>query len=423
MFGAVFGSAFGVGLRPRFRTAPQVAGVMDRITAEAAIGARPGDDLRIDIVAEEGALVPEGAPVARLRDHPGIALVAPMAARVARIALLPGRRLSEIVLFHEAGGDRQAHVVRGAEAPAALRALMQAAGFWPRLRRRPFGGMPAPGETPAALVVMAADTRPLAPDPRAALDGREDDLERGLAALTTLTEGPVVLCEGAEAPAPGRSPGVRRIAVGRLHPHGLPGHAIHRHAPAGHDRPVWDLLAEDVADLGALLRSGHLPQTRLVRVAGPALSETRTLRCQAGADLRALSYGAVLPGPHVILSGSPLDGHPARWLSGRDRQVTVVPHPPARPQAHWFRSALTRWSLPRPVIPSAALMQSAGAAFPVMAMVRALAVGDDETAMRLGALSLLEEDLALMDYVTGGDPGLAGLLRAMLDRTAREMAA
>ncbi len=432
----MFANVFSAGLMPGFRTPPPPppssssarSGPTTVTTAEAAITARPGDNLRIEVLADEATSVPEGAPVARLSSHPEIVLVAPMPARVARIGLRPGRRLSEIVVFHDEAGDRLEHKISAAARAgdeAALRALMQAAGFWPRIRRRPFGGMPSPGERPAALVVMAVDTKPLALDPRAAITGREEDLDRGLAAFSGLTDGPVLLCQGAGTSVAGQGAAgrLRRVTPGAWHPHGLAGHSIHRHCPAGIDTPVWDVHVEDVTDLGALLRTGHLPQTRLVKVAGAALTETRILRCQAGADLRALVYGAVLPGPHVVLSGSPLDGHPSRWLGARDRQVSVLPAPSAAPQPHWFRAALTRWSLPRPVIPTAALTQSAGSTFPVMAMVRALAVGDDETAMKLGVLSLLEEDLALIDYVIGGDPALMTLLRTMLDRIETELAA
>jgi len=51
-----------------------------------------------------------------------------------------------------------------------------------------------------------------------------------------------------------------------------------------------------------------------------------------------------------------------------------------------------------------------------MALLRALSVGDDEEAIELGALSLLEEDLALADYVTDAEPRFATHLRTALNR-------
>lgn len=423
----MLGGRLGTGLHVATGSPPRRGGEpVHRLTEEAAVLCPPGGDLRVDDVASEGTLLAQGAPVVRLREHPGTALVAPMAGRVARVVLRPGRRLAEIVLFREAGGDRHRHEAPGsASSEAHMRRLMHSAGLWIRLQRRPFGRLPPPDERPAAIFAMAADTRPMAPDPRLALQGREEDLARGLSALARLTDGPVLLCQQAgpalveNGIADGR---VTIVTIGPRHPQGLPGLRIHDLRPAGIDMPVWDIHAEDAADLGALLATGLLPETRLVSVAGTAMDESLLVRCQPGADMRGLSHGHVRPGPHVLMAGSPLDGREAHWLGPRDRQVTVRPRArTARP--HWFIQALTRSSTQAPVIPTAALEQSVGGAFPAAAMIRALASGDDETAMKLGVLSLLEEDLALADYVIGGAPGLSTLLRRMLDRIETEYAA
>lgn len=412
------------GLTLPITTPPLAGGIEDAPTDEAAIAAPPGAGLRVDVAVAEGEAVAAGAVLARLRADPAVALVAPMPGRVAAVRLRPGRQLDEIVLFHEAGGDRLRHDTTAAGADdAALRALMQVAGVWPLLRRRPFGGMPAAGEVPAAIFVMASDTRPLAPDPTRALEGRQEDFALGLDALARLTPGPVLLGQSAgvaltdAGAARGR---LRVLPSGPRHPQGLPGIQIHRHFPALPERPVWDIHAEDVAGLGELLATGQMPAARLVMVAGPGLSETRLLRCQPGADLRGLAHGVVRPGPHRLLTGSVLDGREARWLGWRDRQVTVLPREDAPPRPHWFRAALTRAARPRPLIPTAALDQALGGALPAAVLARALGAGDDETAARLGALSLLEEDLALADYVTAAAPRLALRLRGMLDRIAAE---
>jgi Na+-transporting NADH:ubiquinone oxidoreductase subunit A len=152
------------------------------------------------------------------------------------------------------------------------------------------------------------------------------------------------------------------------------------------------------------------------------LQESRLVRAHPGADLRGLTLRAAAPGAHILISGSPLDGHEAHWLALRHRQVTVLPRHPKLASPHWFVSALTRSGLPKPVIPTAALRQAFGAALPAVALVRALSSGDDEMAMKLGALSLLEEDVGLADYILGGEAQLAGLLRGMLDRVRAEFA-
>lgn len=411
------GLALRAGLTPPFATPPEtVRGPVDAVTEEAGVVSPPGPSLRVQPLVEQGQLVAQGAPVAALADRPEIQLVAPMAGRVARVALGPGKTLGEIVLFRESGGDRHRFT-----AQEDVRDLAQAAGLWPRICRRPFGGMPRPDERPSGIVVMAVDTRPHAPDPVAALTGREDAFARGLDALSTLTDGPVHLClpQGADLPT-----GTARVLTcGPRHPQGLPGHQVHRHWPATLDAPVWDIHAEDVADLGDLIETGHVPETRLVRVAGDALRETRLVRTQPGADLRGLTHAHLEPGAHRLLSGSPLDGVQAYWLGPRDRQVSALTRPTPAPDQHWFVKALTRSALPRPVIPTSALRHAMGGDMPAAPLARALAAGDDETAMDLGVLCYLEEDLALADYVTGDGAHLRQLLRRMLDRIATEYAA
>jgi Na+-transporting NADH:ubiquinone oxidoreductase subunit A len=286
--------------------------------------------------------------------------------------------------------------------------------------------MPAPDEEPAAIIVMAADTRPFATDPRRAIEGREDAFIRGLAALERLTGGPVLVCQ---KDGPGRIDHgvglgrIRAVPCGSRHPQGSAGIRIHQVFPAGLDAPVWDIHAEDVAALGALLQTGRLPMTRLVRIAGPALREARTVRTHPGADLRQLTQRIVDRGPHVVMSGSPLDGHPASWLAPRHRQVTVLPRESSSRRSHWLIAALTQSAGAKPAIPTAALTQAFGAALPALPFIRALSAGDDETAMKLGILSLLEEDVALAEYVLSGTGQITDQLRAMLDRIQVEFAA
>jgi len=419
--------AFGAGLTLRFPSPPpSTSDPDDVVTEEAGIRNPTGQTLRVTPLVQEEELVAQGAPVACLRDHPGMRFVAPMPGRVARIDLRPGRKLSQIVLFREAGGDVLAHDATGAESESGLRALMQKAGLWPWLRRRPFGGMPDSHERPAAIVVMAADTRPFAPDPRRALEGRKEAFMRGLDALCVLTEGPILVCSAPGSALLDRSPGkvrIREVECGPRHPQGLPGFRIHDLVPATIEAPVWDAHAEDVAALGELLSTGILPMRRLVSVAGAALRQGRLVRTQPGADLRGLTNRFVMAGSHVVMSGSALDGHEAHWLAPRHRQVTVLPRAPAGRSPHWLVSALTRSALPKPVIPTAALVQAFGAALPAAPLVRALSSGDSEAAIKLGVLSLLEEDVALADYVLGGEAQLAELLRGMLERIRTEFMA
>lgn len=420
----MFGPLFSAGLVLPFSTLPSAQAAPEtHITDEAALIPDHGEALRIDVLVPEGGRVSQGQPVMRLRDTPGIALVAPMAGQVARVELRPGRRLLQAVLFHDARGDRyRFDTSTAARGPDGLRALLQQSGLWRMFRSRPFGRPPKVAEVAAAIFVMCVDTRPNAAAPAVALAGREADFERGLAALAGFAAGPIFFCEPGKARYGGAVPSqITRLQAGALHPQGAAGLLIHRQFPARIAAPVWDIAAEDVADLGAVLETGYLPPTRLVAIAGDALRETRLVRCQPGADLRGLTQSLVRPGPHDILSGAFLDGRAAHWLAPRDRQVTVLSRAAQPNLRHWFGAALDQAAIAMPIIPTAALEQAmGGAAFPVAALIRALATRDTEAFTKLGGLSLVEEDVALADYVTGARPRLADQLRAMLNQIAKE---
>ena len=396
------------------------------ITEEAGLTAAWDDDFRVEALVGEGDLVAQGAPVLRSRRYPQIVVTAPMAARVAKIGLNAGRRLSRIVFYAESDAGRHVFDTQGARGlgdSAAVRTALQQSGLWRVIRSRPFGQEPKPDEMPAAIVVMALDTRPAAPDPRLAIAGRELDFERGLRALLAMAEAPVYVCQSPGADlvdAAGLGERVRIVRSGGRHPWGLPGFQIHQLHPAETGRPVWDLHAEDVAGFGAFLETGLVPETRLISVSGSALREQRYVRCQPGADLRGLSHGLVKPGRHTILSGSALDGHEARWLDPRHRQTTVISGDAGSHRRHWFLSALQGASRPLPVIPTAAVDQAMGGGLPAAALLRALSSGDTETAVKLGALSFVAEDMSLVDYVTGAEPRFSEVLTALLERIEQE---
>ncbi|MAM60266.1 MAG: Na(+)-translocating NADH-quinone reductase subunit A [Maritimibacter sp.] len=417
------------GLNPGFASPPLAPGLGEVVTEEAVVLPPPGAKLHITPLVQEGERVRAGAPVACLRHAPAVCLVAPMQGQVARIDLMPGRILNEIVLFRdsetEGGTEVEQHDVSAAGSLPALRRLLQGAGVWPWIGRRPFGGMPGVDEVPASILVMGSDTRPFAPDPQLVLEGRHEAFARGLDALTRLTDGTVFVTWPHGLPTPRIARGGDRISwllTGPRHPQASPGICLHRAAPAALDAPVWDLHAEDVAHIGDFMKTGRLSMTRHVHIAGSALAEARMVRTTTGADLRQLVQGLVTPGPHKTMAGGPLDGRSARWLGPRDRQVTVTPRTDPRPEPHWLIRALTSSAFPRPVIPTAALTQAFASALPAVPFLRALGAGDEEAAMRLGLLSLLEEDIALADYVLGTGGDLQRQLRALLDRIETENA-
>ncbi len=262
-------------------------------------------------------------------------------------------------------------------------------------------------------------TDPLAADAIVELTEARAPLAKGLTALATLTEGPVFVCQGA---GPDCAESDRQISVERFpgpHPAGLPGTHIDRLFPVTGHRTVWQIDAQDVIALGHLLLTGEFPGSRIISLAGPGVREPALMRVPNGAALDDLARGQLTAGQMRVLSGSPLSGRESAYLRRHHWQVSVLPRTqPRRAPQGWLprHSPALR---PLPAIPTAALDHALGPDLPVIPLIRALSTGDTDTADKLGARGLLEDDLALTAYAAGGQDYPAMLRDVLNDLEAR----
>ncbi len=387
------------------------------VTAAALLGVDyPG--LRPALVVAEGDRVRVGQVLFTDRAHPSVTFVAPLSGRVASIERGPRRSLSALVIRRDAdtSDDGPSDAPIDTASPDTLRAALLSRGLWPAFRARPFGHIPAPEARPAAIFVTATDSEPLAPDPRALLAARDADFRRGAELLTLLTDGPVHVCQ---PPGPALVEELGRILITRFagpHPAGLAGTHIQALHPATPGSEVWTIDCQDVAAIGHLAETGRYDPARIVALAGPRAARPRLLRTVAGVSIRELAAGEVAgAGPARVLSGSPLSGRDAAWLGRYHRQVTMID---AAPQiSRRWRGAGGKPG-PRPIIPTAALERALPAGFLPVPLIRALAVGDVDAAARLGALELIEEDMALLSALCTSGADYGALLRQVLNTLA-----
>jgi Na+-transporting NADH:ubiquinone oxidoreductase subunit A len=436
--------------------------------------------LRPTFAVQPGERVQRGQRLFEDRKNPGVHFTAP-AAGVVR-ALHRGERRAFVSLVIEvADDDAQAAAqvtfagwsdrARPADA-AALRALLLESGLWPALRTRPFSRVPAADASPAALFVTAIDTAPHAPDPQVVLAGRDEAFALGLAALARLAApARTLLCVAPGSPLAGAA---ERANAGRVagvaagapagqaaaievhefdgpHPAGTPGLHIHRLHPVGSASSVWHIGYQDVAAIGHLLMTGHLDVERVVSLAGPAVKQPRLVRTRLGASLADLVRGELSEGDVRVISGSVLEGRTAggeatAFLGRHHRQVSALFEGRERELFGWIapqRAKFSVWNvvagrlaawrhgpgLPlttttnggdRAMVPIGSYERVMPMDLMATHLLRALAAGDAEQAVALGALELDEEDLALATFVCPGKTEWGPLLRRVLERVEKE---
>jgi Na+-transporting NADH:ubiquinone oxidoreductase subunit A len=342
---------------------------------------------------------------------------------------------------------RDAAASRALDADAVRQQLVES-GQWTALRTRPFSKVPAPGATAAAIFVTAMDTHPLAADPAVIIGEQPEAFALGQDLLAKLTAGKVYLCAAPGAKLPQGTAGSIELAeFAGPHPAGLPGTHVHFLLGASASRVVWTIGYQDVIAIGRLFLDGRLYNTRVIALAGPQVERPRLLKTQLGADLEALCAGQLKEGENRVISGSVLGGRALQaatsYLGRYHNQVSVLLEGRHREFMGWLSPGankhsslgiyLSSWFGKKPLPMTTTTNGSERAMVPVGSyekvmpldilptqLLRALIVGDTETAQALGCLELEEEDLALCSYVCPGKYEYGPILRDNLERIEKE---
>lgn len=421
-----------------------------RVRSVATLGADyPG--MRPTLHVKPGDRVSRGQLIFEDKKTPGVRYTAPAAGTVTAVNRGHKRFMQSVVI--EIDGDAEQSFEHRVDGLSGLdrdkvQALLVESGEWTALRTRPFGKVPAPGTTPHAIFVPAIDTQPLAPDPDVVIGEQLDAFRDGLEVLGHLTDGTVWVCRADGSSLPSFAKGrIREEAFAGPHPAGNPSTHIHFLSPVDTRRTAWVVGYQDVIAIGHLFKTGRLYSDRVVALAGPQVEQPRLLRTRVGACLDEVTAGQMKGGENRIISGSVFNGHhaegPTGYLGRLANQVTVLREGKDRPMFGYLSPGLERHSVLNiylsKLMPwkrfgfttttngSERAMVPLGQYETVMPLdilptqlLRALVVGDTEMAQALGALELVEEDLALCTYVCVGKYEYGPILRDNLDRIEKE---
>jgi Na+-transporting NADH:ubiquinone oxidoreductase subunit A len=434
-----------------------------RVTEPPAVGsvALLGDDyvgLKPTMLVAEGDRVRRGQALFTDKSNPGVQFTAPGAGQVRAINRGARRALQSVVIELDTSLEDEPAESFGVVDPAALASLareqvvatLATSGLWTALRTRPYSRIPALEASPRSIFVTATDSNPLAPDPQVVIGLHQGDFAAGLAVLARLTGGPVYVCRrpGTQIPLPGENDRFTIADFAGPHPAGLVGTHIHFVDPVGAERTVWHIGYQDVIAFGRLFLTGTLPVERIVSLAGPLVHEPRLMRTRLGASTEDLTRKTHRPHESRVVSGSVFSGRHAlgalAYLGRYHNQVSVLREGRERELFGWIAPGRNKFSVanvfvsslvrglrrfafttsqngsPRAMVPIGLYEKVMPLDILPTQLLRALVVGDTDTAQALGALELDEEDLALCSFVCPGKYDYGPVLRRGLEQIERE---
>lgn len=384
--------------------------------------------------------------------NPSVSFTSPGAGKIVEINRGARRILQSVVI--ELNGDDEESFERYDEADLGTLSAQQvmdnllASGLWTALRTRPYSLVPDPGSQPQAIFITAMDSNPLAARADVIIQDAAQDFDNGLKVIAKLTEGKLYICKYPEAniAVPQAVPFVTADFSGP-HPAGLVGTHIHFLDPVNAEKEVWSLNYQDVIAIGRLFTTGRLPVERVISLAGPVVSRPRLIRTRLGASTEDIVRDELDDVDCRVISGSMLSGRRAAgwagYLGRYHTQISVLKEGGERHFLGWLSPGMNDYSAsnvfvssffkkrkfsfttsqhgsPRAMIPIEPYQDVIPMDILAVPLLRALLVGDTESAQKLGCLELDEEDLSLCTFLCPSKYEYGPVLRENLTQIERE---
>ncbi len=260
---------------------------------------------------KEGDEVRAGEPLFFDKPSPEIIYSAPVSGEIVEVRRGAKRAISHVVIladsevkFHEYGKMDPASASR-----EDIISRMLESGAWVLLRQRPYNTLPKTDVVPRDIYISCFDTAPLAADQNFVMQGKEKNFQHGLKVLGKLTSGAVHLgITTTSAEVFKRAEGVKTHGFKGPHPAGNVGIHIHHTHPIGKGEVVWTVKPQDVAIIGKLFAEGIFDAERTIAFAGDELKQTGYFKTRIGASIKSIVENNVKSDNVRYISGNALSG-------------------------------------------------------------------------------------------------------------------
>lgn len=393
---------------------------------------------------KEGEEVRAGEPLFFDKPSPNIIYTAPVSGEIVEVRRGAKRAISEIVILPDS--DIKYREFGKMDAAAASREdivnRLLESGAWVLMRQRPFNVVPNPDIVPRDIFVSCFDTAPLAADQNYVIQGKEKYFQHGLNVLGKLTTGAVHLgVTSTSAEVYKRAEGVKIHGFKGPHPAGNVGVHIHHVSAISKGETVWTLRPQDVAIIGKLFAEGIYDAERTVAFAGDELKTTGYFKTRVGASIKSVVENNVKHDNVRYISGDVLSGTQISsegFVGMFDDLVSVIEEGNKHEFLGWLFPSYPRPSLSR-TFPSFLFPNReyhvnsnnhgeerayvmTGQYEKVMPMdvlpqhlIKSIMYQDFDQMEGLGIYELVEEDVALCEFVCTSKQPVQKILREGLD--------
>ena len=428
--------------------------VLIKTTLAATYALKPGDfqELIPKLVVQEGDAVQAGAPLFVDKHHPEIQYVSPVSGIVSAIVRGEKRKLLEVVVTPDKEQEYVNHEVSNLASMSReqIIALMLQSGVWAFLKQRPYNIVANPETTPKAIFISGFDTAPLASDIDYSLTGEYEAFQKGIDVLNKLVSKIHLGIHDqlASTSVLKKVKGVETTIFEGPHPAGNVGVQIHYISPINKGEIVWTIDSQHVVVLGRLFLKGIYDVSKIVALVGSEVKKPRYFRMIAGASVTNIADNIDTENNPRYISGNVLTGSnigKTGHLGFYDNMITVIPEgdsyeffgwaKPLRLNKYSFSRSYLSWIFPKKEYVLNANINGGERAFVMngqyekvvpmdiypIYLLKAILAEDIDKMEQLGIYEVVEEDLALCEFICPSKIKVQEILRNGIKLMIKEM--
>ena len=403
------------------------------------------------MLVAEGDNVKAGSPLFRDKKNENILFTSPVSGEVVEVVRGEKRKLLEVKILADRSVEYLPFTKYSVSEIANLnRDLAQEqllnSGVWLNLIQRPYGIVADPAETPKSIFISGFDSHPLAPDYNFLFKGQEQFFQAGLDILKKFTSGHIHLNVHAAkeiSPVFSQAKGIELNKFSGPHPSGCVGVQIHHIDPIGKSDAVWTINPYGVIQIGKLFLNGVYDASKIVAVAGSELKEPQYYKTYTGASVKKILQDN-LKQEHVrVISGNVLTGTrigKEDHIGFYDQLVSVIPEGDQYEFLGWITPSASKlsfsraWGLfsffnykkeyvldsntrgePRAFVQTGVFEKVTPIDILPTYLLKAIIAEDYDDMEALGIYEVIEEDLALCEFVDVSKHNVQSILREGID--------
>ncbi|MFI3286342.1 MAG: Na(+)-translocating NADH-quinone reductase subunit A [Rikenellaceae bacterium] len=405
------------------------------------------------LLVKVGETVEAGTPLFYNKADERIIFTSPVSGTVSAINRGEKRKILSVVIDADSNQTYKEFPVlntKSAKREEIVETLLNS-GLWSMLIARPYGIIADPNQMPKAIFVSTFDSAPLAPDYNFVLAAEQANIQKGVEVLGRLTEGKVHfgVRQGAEGSL-SKSTGVEINSFSGKHPVGNVGIQIHHIDPINKGEVVWTVNIQDLAIIGRLFSTGKVDMTKIVAVTGSEVVAPKYYQIISGAPIASLIGGGIKPQAEDekvrVISGNVLTGTKVAeegYITFYANQLTVIPEGDTYELLGWIMPRFSKFSVSRsyfswlcpkkqyrldanlnggvrPFIMSDIYEKYLPMDILPVYLIKAILAGDIDKMENLGIYEVVEEDLALCEFVDPSKIDMQQILRDGINLMIKE---